>query len=88
MDHHEKLRLRAERQKAIDAVVQKCQDGNCPACRESEWEDRGVLALAPHNSPLDEVAVDRGPPVVVVRCKNCGCILLFDAQAVGANLKP
>jgi hypothetical protein len=84
---HDKQRLLAQKQAALDAILSKVVGKKCLVCDSPEWQECGVFSLsAPHNL-VSESTPGCGSNIVVIQCKGCGQILLFDAKSTGADVK-
>jgi hypothetical protein len=89
MNYDDRLRLMEARRQAIAAVVKKCAASRCACCRGSEYHSLGIYSLTcwAHDE-IDQTTTVAPPPVVLIQCKGCGCIQMFNADAVGANPSP
>ena len=61
----------------------------CPVCENVNWGITNEL-FELHGLHKDDITMDSVPiaPTIILTCKNCGNILLFDANLVGAIDSP
>jgi predicted Zn-ribbon and HTH transcriptional regulator len=72
-----------ERQRVLDAAInQTCQNITCPGCQKRDWHAEEVYLLPVH--PLVKFrSASPGLNVLPARCKECGYLLFFSADALG-----
>lgn len=72
----------------IGWLNEKCPRMVCQACGEKQWTVQGlsVAASVVGHKPMDPIHLSFSMPMVAsvnVECRQCGCVVSFDAQRVG-----
>jgi hypothetical protein len=88
--------LEAQRREAVNKLIAKCANLSCGVCEKAEWQGGGVFGLVEMTfmpglvgdevERLPASAAEAQDVVVALRCKVCGRVVLFSAQAAGINV--
>ncbi len=73
-----------DNQRIIDEVTGRLPKRGCPACGARQWEVQPNVFIS--NLYLDDkrsADAERGAPVVVAVCGNCGVFLTYGAVRLG-----
>lgn len=77
-----------QKQKTIATIREKATDMRCPTCGEVRWGLQERLHMMPAVDPTGNVDPSMGFPAIILTCKECYRIQVFNALQMGIAEQP
>lgn len=77
-----------QKQTAIDTIRARASDMTCPTCGENRWGLQERLHVMPAIDPTGTVDPSMGFPAILLTCKNCYRVQVFNALQMGIAEQP
>jgi hypothetical protein len=77
-----------QKQTVIDTIRERSSDMTCPTCGEVRWGLQERLHVMPAIDPTGNVDPSMGFPAIILTCKNCYRVQVFNALQMGVAEQP
>jgi hypothetical protein len=77
-----------QKQQAIDTIRARATDMSCPTCGATRWALQERLHVMPAIDPSGAVDPSMGFPAVMLTCKECYRVQVFNALKMGIAEQP
>jgi hypothetical protein len=77
-----------QKEKAIETIRQNAPDMSCPTCGEVRWGLQERLHVMPAIDPTGNVDPSMGFPAILLTCKECYHVQVFNALKMGIAEQP
>ena len=77
-----------QKQKAIEMIRARSTDMRCPTCGENRWGLQERLHVMPAIDPSGAVDPSMGFPAIMLTCKECYRVQIFNALKMGIAEQP
>jgi hypothetical protein len=77
-----------QKQNAIETIRTHATDMRCPTCGEQRWALQERLHVMPAIDPSGAVDPSMGLPAIILTCKECYRVQVFNALQMGIAEQP
>mgnify|MGYP006280105381 FL=1 len=77
-----------QKQKAIEIIRAKAKDMRCPTCGKRRWGLQERLHVMPAIDPSGTVDPSMGFPAIILTCKECYRVQIYNALQMGIAEQP
>lgn len=77
-----------QRQTVIETIRNRAPEMNCPTCGEVRWGLQERLHVMPAIDTTGNVDPSMGFPAIILTCKNCYRVQVFNAVQMGVAEQP